>query len=161
MYTLDDLTAADYAKILPGLKTQLDKVLGLPASVSMVQLDREDKIDADLLLFTTDGKIWYLQGNDLPSPWTTIEWVDFIVRLVRGPNTKELGTLREWPFTEIPIIMPWWNYTRVASVDNLAMLAGIMGGEPGVGPVAINWLLIGGLAGGGLLLYLLLRKRKK
>ena len=105
MYAIEDITAEDRAKIRPGLSQELEKISSLPTDVSIVELDKQDKIDADVLLTTTDGKTYWIGSTDLPGSWTTAEWVDFVVTLLKAPNTSKVGILREWPFTESPFCL--------------------------------------------------------
>lgn len=161
MYTLADITDADRAKMRPGLASELEKIPNLPTDVSIVELDKQDKIDADILLTTTAQKNYFIVGHDLPGTWTTADWVDFVVTLLRAPQTSKVGIIREWPFVEAPLIWPWQNWQRVSTVSNLLTLAGETpaggGGEAGAG--GVNWPLIAAIAGGGLLLFAVLRKK--
>ena len=162
MYTIADITAGDRAKIRPGLSQELEKIPSLPPDVSIVDLDKQDRIDADVLLTTTDGKTYYIRGSDLPMSWTTAEWVDFVVTLLKAPNTSKVGIVREWPFVEAPFIWPWQNWQWVSTTTSMLMLAGVP--PEGEGPVGgeggPNWPLIAALVGGGLLLFVVLRRRE-
>jgi len=130
MYTWDDLTQQERGKILPGLQNTITKWYNLPGNISIQQLDREDKIDADIHFTHINGKVYWISPDDMPSTWNKYDWANFVVRLLKGQNTKEVGVVTEWIFTESPYILAWWNWTRVSSVSEMINLAGPVGAVP-------------------------------
>lgn len=130
MYSWEDLTPEEQGKIKPGLQQEIQKWYNLPGNVSIVELDKQDKIDADVVMILNDGNVYYIVSNDLPASWTKYHWADFVVRVIKGQNSKQVGIIREWAFSESPYILAWWGWKRVRSTSDMINLAGPVGAPP-------------------------------
>ena len=141
MYTWDDLTQEERGKILPGLQEEINKWYNLPGNVSIVELDKQDKIDADVHINLTNGKVYFIKSTDLPGTWNKYDWANFVVRLLKGQNTKEVGVVREWIWSEASYVLAWWGWVRIYSVTEMINLAGPVGAAPPTPPTPEIWTL--------------------
>ena len=107
MYTMDDLTATETAKLQQGLKDDLNRILAQYPNQTIRSLDQHDLASADAWIQVGTGsqaKYYWIRESNIPASWVAkTDWIDFIVKLAKGPWVKKVGILREFPFTEWPV----------------------------------------------------------
>ena len=136
MYTIDDLTSSETAKLQPGLRDDLNRITSKYSTETIRSLDLHDLAAADTWI-QVDHKYYWIRDVNIPTNWQArTDWVDFIVKLAKGPWVKKVGILREFPFTEMPVA-PWpgfrWQAQEVFSPSELLRIAS-QGSGPGVQP---------------------------
>lgn len=104
LYTVEEALA--HPKIHADLRAEITRAAGLP-ELPVVVLDREDRLSADLRVWTVDGASFLIEDKNMPPTWTVREWVDFIVRLAESPYIKTVSVVKEWPFLEWLFLAPW------------------------------------------------------
>ena len=136
MYTKDDLLSSEMAKIQPGLWGDINRVLAKYPTRTIRSLDLHDLAAADTWI-QVDHKYYWIRDVNIPENWQAgTDWIDFIVKLAKGPWVKKVGVLREFPFTEAPIfpgVGAFVDWHEVLSPSELLRIAS-QGSGPGIAP---------------------------
>jgi len=104
LYTLADLTAVDWTKIRPGLRTVLNRLNNARdvnifdwsiQGVSIFPWIPAPGAALGLWYQHADGGIYTLYESDLPWSWNGTQYIDFVVKLVKSPYVIKIGQIGE------------------------------------------------------------------
>jgi len=104
LYTLADLTAVDWTKIRPGLRTVLNRLNNARdvnifdwsiQGVSIFPWIPAPGAALGLWYQHADGAIYTLYEGDLPRSWNGAQYIDFVVKLVKSPYVTKIGQIGE------------------------------------------------------------------
>lgn len=104
LYTLADLTAVDWTKIRPGLRTVLNRLNNARdvnifdwsiQGVSIFPWIPAPGAALGLWYQHADGGIYTLYESDLPRSWNGAQYIDFVVKLTKSPYVIKIGQIGE------------------------------------------------------------------
>jgi len=129
LYTLADLTAAEWTKIRPGLRKALErlnnarsvnifdwKIQGFELPIFWLIPGYQLPIGGAALGLWyrhADGTIYTLNEEDLPKSWNGAQYIDYVVKLVKSPYVVEVGQIGE----ALGLPMFWKQHVRLRSVQ--------------------------------------------
>ncbi len=136
MYTRDNLTAEETAKLQAGLRLEFPTIMA-HRNLSVRKMDQQDMIEIDTWMQVGDSPAHYywIRETSFPADWTGANYIDFIVQLAKGAWVKKIGIFREFPFTDIPMTgdLRLWGAEEIYSPSEMIRLAS-QGASPGVQP---------------------------
>lgn len=104
LYTFADLTAVDWTKIRPGLRSVLNRLNNARdvnifdwsvQGVSIFPWIPAPGAALGLWYQHADGVIYTLYEGDLPRSWNGAQYIDFVVKLVKSPYVTKIDQIGE------------------------------------------------------------------